>query len=179
MMGKTGSYLSAAALLVFGTATEAAIYKSVDASGTIGYSDHAGADAKRIELPPLNVVGVEEFSSRSSPGSDSGSVAVTIYDSFSIIHPENGESVRSNDGTLSVEFNIAPELQPGHAIALHIDGEPVFGETGETKLLLANVDRGTHSLQGFILDAAGKALAMTPRVTLHLQRISILTTPNR
>ena len=148
---KTGSYLSAAALLVLGTATEAAIYKSVDASGTIGYSDNASADAKRIELPPLNVVGVEEFSSQSSPASDSGPVATTIYYSFSIIHPENRESARSNDGSLSVEFDISPELEPDHAIALHLDGEPVFGETGEIKLLLANVDRGTHSLQGFIL----------------------------
>ena len=169
----------AAALLVFGTATDAAIYKSVDTSGNIGYSDRPRVGAEHIELPPLSLVSAEEVSVKSSLASGNDSVALTTYRSFSIIRPADGEILRSNGGALSVEFEVAPALDPRHAIALHIDGEPIFGEAGKTNVLLANLDRGTHSLQGFIVDAARRKLAMAPRVTLHLQRFSILTTPNR
>ena len=47
--------LAAAAFLI-ATSGDAAVYKSVDASGTTAYSDRPSPEAEQIELPQLSIV---------------------------------------------------------------------------------------------------------------------------
>ena len=65
----------------------------------------------------------------------------------------------------------------GHQLVVLVDGQaqaPVQG----TNITLENVDRGSHTLQGQIIDAAGKVLISSPSITVHLHRQSVHA-PNR
>jgi hypothetical protein len=84
------------------------------------------------------------------------------------------EAVLQNTGyTVEVSVLIEPGLGQGHQIVPVLDGTPLAPRT-EPQFELAEVYRGSHSLQVTVQDAAGQVLASSPEVTFYVHQMSRL-----
>ena len=175
LVGQPILWLAVVMLVLAGT-SDAEIYKSLEPNGTIGYSDRPNANAERLLLPPLSVIKGVEITPQTPPAPSTDPVSEAAYQRFRILRPEDGETLRANGGDLSIEFDVTPALDPTHAIVVHFDRQPRSGEPGNPILTLTDADRGPHSFEGLIVDATGRELARSSSVTVHVQRVSVLTT---
>ncbi len=163
-----------------------AVYKSIGPDGNVTYSDQPQANAEKIELPPgppppapvetlpLPSDVVPPTVVQVPPDAEPEVPPFTGYSTFTIITPENDETLRENNGSVAINLAIEPALyaEAGHKIALLLDGKPVLEGLTATQIQLGNVDRGTHTLQAQVSNAEGTVIASTSIITVHLKRIS-------
>ncbi len=165
------------------------IYKSINPDGSIAYSDQPRKDATVVDLlpeppPPPAKAPVAPPAAAApaptgtppAPGATAEQPAFTGYTSFAILTPENDSTVRENSGSVAVILSIEPVLytEGGHKISLLMDGKPVLEGLTAPQIQLANVDRGTHTIEAQVFDSTGALLATSNPVTFHLKRISTL-----
>jgi len=154
----------------------AGVYRWVDPTGQVHYSDQPGVGAKEVELREATVyTPVQPINAPTTSGSGAGQdkPADTVsYQSMTITAPADDEAIRSNEGMVSVTVALEPVLFKGHKIRVYLDGTPASGELATTSITLQNVDRGTHTLQASVIDAQGKELIRAPSVTFHMLRIA-------
>lgn len=154
----------------------AAIYKWVDADGTVHFSDTPREGAEEVHVAPPQIYTaprVPPITPRPAAPE-----APAAYQRFELLAPTNDATLRENTGAVTLSFAVDPPLKTGagHRLVVLLDGKPV-SEGRSATLTLENVDRGTHSLQGRIVDGRGKVLISSQSITVHLQRHSILLPP--
>ncbi|WP_456406293.1 DUF4124 domain-containing protein [Thiolapillus sp.] len=172
-------------LLFFAGSAQAEIYKWVDGAGNVHYGDQPeSSTAKKIqklpglstyspppmpekEPPPEGEVeeGDPEVETEAAPAPDKH-----VYREISIVSPENGGTVRSSPGTISVFVALAPVLQKGDYLKAILDGSPLEQKFQGTVLRLENVDRGEHRLAVAVFDKSGKKLLQSDTVVFQLHR---------
>jgi len=152
----------------------AEIYKWVDSGGKVIYSDRPRAGAQRVKLP-----GIATYKSKTAPAniptysSAKGAKKakdVKGYESFKIVSPANDVAIRENAGNVRVVMSSSPALKKGHKTVISLDGKT--GQAPGLSYTFNTVDRGTHVLNAYIVDAGGKKLIEASPVTFHLLRIS-------
>lgn len=168
-----------ALLLAFVIATPAlaAVYKTVRPDGSVVYSDQPPRDeAQPHTLPPLQTIPAEALApAAAAPTRSSNSAPVAeIYHSLAIVQPEQDATLRDNPGNITVQVALDPPLvtKEGDYIVVALDGQPAAQGSG-TSYTLANIDRGTHTVEASVSSAAGQILIRSAPVTFHLQRISV------
>lgn len=134
-------------LLLLALPAGAEIYRYLDADGTPVFSNQPpkGVDAEKIELPPPSIVaplppGQPEATRRKEQPEE------IRYTRLELTGIPDGESLRANNGSFSVDVAIEPKLQSGHSLRLLLDGQPYGQPSRSTRLGLVNIDRGEHSL---------------------------------
>lgn len=150
----------------------AAVYKWVDADGTVHYSDTPRDGAEEVHVAPPQTYqpgALPAFTPRPEPPTP-----VPAYSRFELTAPADDGTIRDNTGAITVSFAIEPELKTelGHRLVVLLDGQPQ-APVQAASVTLDNVDRGTHSLQGRIVDANGKVVISTPSIQVHLHRQSV------
>jgi hypothetical protein len=183
-------------LLAFGLSVVAplvalgTVYKSVAPDGGVTYSDQPQAGAEEVDLPPDLPPRVEiPVTPATTPDTNAPQIAAPVppeqagekppftgYTAFAIVSPENDATLRENNGGVEIQLAMEPalNLEAGHKITALLDGKSVVeGQTG-LKILLPNIDRGTHTVEAQVSDASGALLATTNPVTFHLKRISTI-----
>lgn len=176
--------LFAALLLSWASTAVAQIYKTVDADGNVVFTD----------VPPNNPSGAVELKEyntyealqptnptvRLSPDPDSDRQTPArepvSYSKIAIVGPASDETLRRNDGNVSVTVESEPAVdrQSGHEYQVLLDGTIAARGNGTT-FLLENTDRGTHQLTVQVIDQGGKILGQSSPVTFHLLRFSALS----
>ena len=101
------------------------------------------------------------------------------YDSIEIVSPEDGGTVRSNEGRVPVVVRLEPELQQSHFVTAYVDGRAYKGRYGRSEITLTGVDRGTHNMYVTVRDSKGKTLIQSETInfTLHQAHSSITVNP--
>ena len=157
-------------------AANADVYRSVDDSGNIVYSDKPSPEAEKIHIDEIQTieapdVGPFEYTPPKNPEGPS------IYTKLEITSPEDGATIRSNSGEISINSVLEPGLNIAarHQLVLILDGSDV--STGGPQFNLENVDRGTHSVSVAIKDKAGKVVMQSAPVTFTLQRFAAQPPP--
>ena len=154
------------------------IYKWVLPDGSITYSDRPQQQgAKELKLPPLQTY--TPAPAPASGGADqaaAGDNTSVPYEVVKVASPLPDETIRDNNGTVSVRLELAPALQSGHTVEILLDGTAI-GSGSATSASVTNVDRGTHTVAVVVKDAAGKVVASAPGVTFHLKQASKLNPP--
>lgn len=178
----------------------AAIYKWVGPNGQIIYSDEPRPGAKEIEIAPDPPPPLPEVIA-APPVLDAAPLAplppgdvtaplqtdtpapLTVpkpplagYSQLLIVSPANNQAVRENNGDVGVELALQPDLDidAGHRITLILDGRQLPVAQISPLFNLANVDRGSHTLQALIINGQGTVLARSDQIIFHLQRVSAL-----
>ncbi len=169
--------------LIFACATaNAQVYRRVGPDGQVYFSDHPGPDAEKVEATPAQAVRLPPVREPTDTTTQSGSgdagqqeEASNAYASFVIASPANGEAVRANDGNVTIQLSLQPQLKPGHTIALKIDGEDGQDiSTGEGLAIeLTNMSRGQHSVEVTVVDDEGNALIQAGPVSFHVLRVGV------
>jgi hypothetical protein len=155
----------------------AQVYQWLDARGNVHFSDapppggSKAREVKEITVPPISTV--PAIKSAPVKMADGQKTRTSPYRRFAIVEPANDKAIRQNAGNVAITTSLEPALRPGDTITLFVDGKATV--TGrEARLLLSNVDRGTHTLRAVVSDSEGKSLISSETVTFHLLRASIL-----
>ena len=180
-------------------AQAASVYRWVDSDGQIHYSDQPMAGSEAVELRDSSVYTPRELPDTSQQEEETEVVDATeegagpageeeglegleglegeevvTYESLRVVIPDNGETVRSNEGEVRVSMELQPGLAQGHKIRIYLDDNKASGELPTTQVTLQNVERGTHTLAVAVVDATGRELIRSPANTFHLRRLAVL-----
>lgn len=154
-------------------ASNAQIYKWTDSQGVIHFSDnpHSGAET-------VKTLEVQTYSSPEPALSAQADKSDTIkkksqpahYKEIAITQPQNEQTIRNNQGALSVIATLSPELFPGNQTQLLLDGHPVGNPQKQLSFEVSGIDRGSHTLQVQVIDNQGKSIIVSERITVFMQR---------
>jgi hypothetical protein len=146
------------------------VYKFVSEDGEIVYSERYHPDAERIKVP-------DSKKGASLPLGDQSEEALAAaagdYASFTIVQPSDDETIRNDEGTVSIGISLTPGLAEGHVIHLYLDGTKLDSDIKQTQISLQQLSRGTHSLQAKIVNAEGESLKDSNSITFHLRQASV------
>jgi hypothetical protein len=166
-----------AAMALSPPAVSQEIYRWVDRNGVVHYSDQPGPGAERITVSGSVARPAEEPETPElySPDRPPDGAPGAAYQSISITSPAMDEAFFGADADVDVQIALDGELQPGHEIALYLDGQRA-GNDGPTATL-SGVGRGTHSLRAAVIDESGNTLLTSPDITFHVRQPSIANPP--
>lgn len=167
-------------LLLFAQVLQAEVYKTVNEDGEVIFSDVRSEGAEAVELPGLTTYKPPPLTRTPARRGASGETGDgSSYASLEVSSPLDDATIRDNQGNVTIALALEPELltRSGHRIQYFLDGMPDGDpETGLTHTY-RNVDRGTHNLSAAVVDVDGLEIIRTAPVTIHLHRISKLTSP--
>jgi hypothetical protein len=100
--------------------------------------------------------------------------AASSYTGFTIVSPTSEQAVRANDGNVTVQLSLQPELISGHIIVLKIDGEDgeAFNTGNGMAVELSNLSRGQHTVEARVIDEKGSVLIQTGAVSFNVLRVA-------
>lgn len=172
--------LSAATLALATASTFAAtVYKWTDERGIVHYSDQPHPQAKEVDVKPAAAISsVSTPTATPSPSGANAAPAGPTYTTCEIWRPEPDE-VFLNTSTMTARVRLEPQLQPGHMVALALDGQRLTDQpTTGTEFVISNLERGTHTLLMVVEDGTRKAICTASAVTFHVRQPSVQA-PNR
>jgi hypothetical protein len=154
------------------TASSAPAWTWVDANGQVHFSDRPVPGARQIELAAAQGFGAAAPGPRVSRPDAPGQAAAP-YQSIEVVSPTEQETLYNIGATLNVVVQFRPALLPGHRFDLALDGQRRNLNTTSPTTTLANVFRGSHSLQVVVIDSAGTEVMRSPPRTFFVQQTSI------
>ena len=150
----------------------AEIYKWVDASGGVHYSDIPHPGAQRMVIP-----GVQSFTppapveTKTDESQTVGSAeAAKAYKSLAIVQPADQATIRNNQGYVLINVAIEPPLQDGDLLQIIFDGNPFGKPQSNLSFALSNINRGTHTLSVQVLDKHGKVILKSKPIQFFMHR---------
>lgn len=168
--------------LIFACVTASAqVFKRTGSDGQVSFSDRPGPDAEQVDVTPAQAISLPavpaQTDATAQPDGESmeqPEEVASLYTEFTIVSPASEEGVRANDGNITVQLSLQPELIVGHSIMLMIDGEDGTGTiTGDDmEIELSNLSRGRHSVAATVVDEQGKVLNQAGPVSFHVLRVA-------
>ncbi len=160
-------------------ATAQPIYESTGKSDAV-FSDRPVQGDKVIDLPPINVMNPLAIPPPMVEESDkSKKVAAVPYATLKISAPENGGTIHSNTGQITIKSKVDPALQLelGHVIVARLDNTAISTthKTMQFDIMpaewqIAAADSVEHRLEIAVLDASGKLLIKSEPVGFFVHR---------
>lgn len=165
----------AVAVLCATSPVHADIYTWVGADGVRHYSDSpASSRAERADLPGIqSVEGDPDALQQLQDAFRAGRDEAELPDSRrpELVRPEAGRTYRDARGIVPVSLTIGggADLRDGEQITYYLDGSPIpESPTDQTRLELANVARGSHTLSAALLYER-RELRRTEPVSFNVQ----------
>ncbi len=156
-------------LCLTATPCTAGIYQTRDEQGNIIYTDVPPAeDAPEVKLPPPNVLDAPD---RLEPTSKSSSQPVEYkYQQLEITSPPNNETFFINLAKIPIQLKLLPELNRSayHRLQILWDGR-ILAEN-QLSYLIAEADRGEHTIRAKVVDKNGQVLISATPVTVHVKQ---------
>ncbi|MBL8373214.1 DUF4124 domain-containing protein [Accumulibacter sp.] len=152
------------------------VYESRDRAGPV-FSDLPSQGASEVKLPPANLMDSPQVAPIVIPRPEHGAAAP--YTALQIIQPENGGTVHSNTGQISLAVVIEPALQTerGDALAVRLDNTLLPTTRGTLRFDInpsewqqAAVDSVEHQLEVIVVDGSGTALIRSAPVRFFVHR---------
>jgi len=149
------------------------VYKTVDAEGNTIFSDVPSEGAEEIviqELQTTNFPKVKPFKYRPPEEKE----IKFQYTTLRITTPEHDSTIQNQVGNVNISIDVKPTLTKADELVLFMDGKQIL--TGKTpQFALANIDRGTHSINVAVMDKENKILKRSEVVVFHVRRRSVLS----
>ena len=161
-------------LLLLPGLAQAVICKTVGADGVVSFSDVPAADCPQgSRIPDYRQAAPQaERAGAVDAGVSARQVKFAGYDSIEIVSPEDGGTVRSNEGRVPVVVRLEPELQQSHFVTAYVDGRAYKGRYGRSEITLTGVDRGTHKMYVTVRDSKGKTLIKSDTISFTALRFT-------
>ncbi len=147
----------------------ATVYKWVDEDGKVHFSDEPVKNAEVVEFNKNTENQVKLPQPYTKAESTQATADHASY-KMHITSPSEEETIRSNEGEISIAVQLEPELASSHLLVLFMDGKQ-YGDAQQRGLFrVTNIDRGEHSFVIKALTQDGKLLASTPARKVFLHR---------
>ena len=155
------------------------VFRSVDAQGNVVFSDTPRQGSKPVDIQaPSSVTPLApSFEVRPVPSAPPMDSQMFMgYQSMVITQPENGAGLNNGAGDVDVSVSLIPPLRTdlGHGLTITMDGNPVLQNSARMNVALADVSRGEHTLEAFVVNAQGQILFQSAPVRFSVQRTSLL-----
>lgn len=160
-----------------------AIYKTTGPNGEVVFTDTppVGSDKDKVEKVEISRTNVQPIAlprplptRKLSPQSqDEDSEDRDRYDgpySIAIINPASGTTIPPGQRQVVLQVALDPVPESGYQFFAVVDGQPWRGGSSGTSLDISALERGTHSVQAVLTDAAGSVLARSRPITLYVKR---------
>ncbi|MGJ8679602.1 DUF4124 domain-containing protein [Paraglaciecola sp.] len=155
------------------------IYKTIQADGSVIYSDTPTAGSTPVNLSSVNNVVVPALNDAASAKPVSQKTSKNqkpkIQYQVSILSPAHEESIRDNSGNVSIRVNVSPS--GAGKVQLLMDNQVVSTQTNRL-FELESVNRGAHIIQVNFIDNLGKILASSQEQTFYLHKATALNNVN-
>ncbi|WOT04948.1 DUF4124 domain-containing protein [Shewanella youngdeokensis] len=154
--------------LLISSLTHATVYKWTDEDGKVHFSDKPVKNAVIVEFNKKTENQVKLPSPTPSAPSTEPTADMISYN-MQIDSPSEEQTIRSNEGRISLALKIKPKLALAHQLVLFMDGEQQGGTQQSSLFNVSGIDRGEHTFVIKALAQDGKLLASTPprKVFLH------------
>jgi hypothetical protein len=166
------TWLIVTLLFCAGSTALAQVWTWTDETGQVHYSDRPVPGAREIELSHAQSIPMPRAEPAVTASGQAATDASQRY-TLRIASPEEEETLWNTGGTLTVEVQLAPQLQPGHQVDVVLNGERRNLARRTTRFTLEEVWRGEHTLQAVIVDQADRELQRSPAVTFFVQQTSV------
>ena len=188
-------FLLIAVLLSTQSTLSAGIFSWTDTSGNVVYGDSPPDSVVATSVAPPKLTILENFATRYETPNESSSrsnsrvlnkrennqklhgnrvEASQLYNSVSIIAPKTDQSIRANDGDVSVMLSMSPKLRKGDRVVIYLNGAE--HSTVESRVAnLSNLDRGEYQLFVEIRNASGQVLNKSEEIGFNVIKNSVLT----
>ncbi|MGY2575124.1 DUF4124 domain-containing protein [Vibrio sp. C8] len=157
-------------LCVSNSTTSKEIYIWLDDKGVQHFSDTPEPSAKPLAISSFETSnsGLAETKARKSQRIEEALTPLSI----SILSPSDGETIRSNEGNISITIGLNRQLTDPERLQLLMNGQPIGAPSTRTVWPLKNIERGSHR---FLIQAvgSGKVIASSSVVTVYLHRASV------
>lgn len=156
------------------SAALATVYKGVDESGAVVYSDKPFENSEIITPPAITVMDAPKIAPAAPVEEEKP--AEFKYQQFDIVTPNN-DQVIWNEPNLMVSLRLKPglNLDENHRIWLLVDGNAVAKNSESLNIAVGRLDRGTHQLQAEVRDKEGKIIVRTRPVIVHIKQTALPT----
>lgn len=169
--------LIAVVLVSAAQATE--VYRWVDASGQVHYSDQWAPGAEKVSIATAPGFSASALGAPTADEASEGEEKPGRYQTLGILSPAQEEVLWNIEGQLPVSVQVAPSLLPGHVLRLYLDDKAVAElPPGSTQTTLQDVYRGSHTLKAEVADPSGNTLASSPAVRFAVRQTSIQNPQN-
>lgn len=163
------------ALLLLPGLAQAVICKTVGADGVVSFTNVPASECPQASRMP-------EYAPRTPQVERAGAVDTGVsarqvkfagYESIEIVSPEDGGTIRSNEGRVPVRIELTPALQANHFVTAYLDGKAFRGRYGSSAVELTNVERGVHALRVKVSDSKGRTMIESGTISfmLHMKGI--------
>jgi len=148
------------------------VYKTVDESGNVTYTDKpVNSTSKKIEVEEPIVVPRVIPTPRTVKISPTKPAAPTSY-TVTINYPTPELHINPGTWDLPLQVSTEPNVHPDHKLVVLDNGEPVDG------MIIKYIIRGTHVIQAQVLDEKGKVISSSDPVTVYVHRPTINSRKN-
>lgn len=154
----------------------AEVFRQVGPDGEVSFSDTPAPGAERVNVDPAQTVTLPPVPQRGAGMGKSNGKAnkKQVPAKFAIVEPTNGQSIRANDGKVTVSLSLQPALMPGYTIDLVVSGgggENVY--SGVTlNFHLSDLSRGEHTLVARLKNGRGEQVVEAGPVTFYVLRVA-------
>ncbi|QLE87321.1 MULTISPECIES: DUF4124 domain-containing protein [Shewanella] len=165
------------ALLLLTTLAQATVYKWVDKDGKVHYSDEPVENATAVEFKSNTQNNVALPAKPVIEGNPEPEPQAQPSYRINISSPSEEETIRDNNGEITIMATISPKLAPGHVLVLMMDGKVKGAPQNSPIFALSGIDRGEHTFEIKAVAQSGKQLASSEKRTIYLHRATIKATP--
>lgn len=148
------------------------IYKWIDGSGGVHFSDNPQEGAEQIILPSAQTYTppIPHVAHREPIGEGSPMSEMSQYSSIKIVQPTEQVTIRNPQGFVSIVLEIKPKLRKGDQVQILLDGLPVDKPMPTTVFALQGVLRGSHMITAQIVNLQGQVLIKSGNVNIFMQQ---------
>jgi hypothetical protein len=148
------------------------IYQSTDDTGALNFSDQPSQTATTLTLP-ISQMYHSQFNAESHKKNEvSPSFSTTLSPIISIISPHNQETIRNNQGKLTVIINLSTSPLKKKFFQLFLDGSAVGKKQSKQRWKLNNISRGEHYLACVLESEKGKVITKSKKTIFYMHRTS-------
>lgn len=174
MRGTAFTLISIGCSLVAALAVAGTVYKWVDESGVVHYSDQPHPNAQKIQVQQAQTYKASAGPAASPAPPAPAAAAQTGYRGCAVVEPQADQTFANLD-SLTVVVQTDPPLHAGDQIFVTYDGQPLNGNSSTGgRFTISPVDRGTHTLQALVRDSDGTVVCQAPGVTFNVHQASVL-----
>lgn len=160
---------------VFSVSAAPKIYKYVDEDGTIHYSEKKPfADAKEADIKAaITIIESSEIEPRSTRRRIEHKIKqeAAKVESFTMVAPAPGSTLWGTGGNVLASVSI-DEVASNHRINFFLDNVS-RGKVKSNSQLIADVERGEHTIYATLIDVNTRAvIKTTPVITFYLKQTS-------
>ena len=159
-----------------GAAAAETVYRWVDENGVVNFSSEPRPGAESMDLGPVPTTRLDTPAPAREESEPASAADAPEY-RLGIGNLRDGQVVWNDARRLELVFDLSPQLAAGrgHRLEVYLDDTRRAVLRDGRRVVLEDVDRGTHRVHAEIVDAEGRRLARSAELTIHHRQHSVAT----